>query len=213
MPKTRKKLESEIRKMVKKVNDSLYRLEKADVTDYSREYQMIEHYAVKKNSKMYNVNLERGTIRATKDLKRFKSDEELYRYKEVLKNILKSKTRTVKGTREAMKKSFETFKKSKTYKENPNMSFEDFQRVMKIWRTRVQPDEKAHLSSSDVVEIINITDLNSISDAGIEKALKYAEEEKSVDSMLDEFFDIKDDKFEHIGTKIHKKSKAKGKSK
>ena len=213
MPKTRKKLESEIRKMVKKVNDSLYRLEKANVTDYSREYQMIEHYAVKKNSKMYNVNLERGTIRATKDLKRFKSDEELYRYKEVLKNILKSKTRTVKGTREAMKKSFETFKKSKTYKNNPNMSFEDFRRVMKIWRSKVQPDEKAHLSSSDVVEIINITDLNSISDAGIEKALKYAEEEKSVDSMLDEFFDIKDDKFEHIGTKIHKKSKAKGKSK
>lgn len=213
MPKTRKKLESEIRKMVKKVNDSLYRLEKADITDFSREYQMIEHYAVKKNSKMYNVNLERGTIRATKDLKRFKSDEELYRYKEVLKNILKAKTRTVKGAREAMKKSFETFKKSKTYKENPNMSFEDFRRVMKIWRTKVQPDEKAHLSSSDVVEIINITDLNSISDAGIEKALKYAEEEKSVDSMLDEFFDIKDDKFEHIGTKIHKKSKAKGKSK
>lgn len=213
MPKTRKKLESEIRKMVKKVNDSLYRLEKADVTDYSREYQMIEHYAVKKNSKMYNVNLERGTIRATKDLKRFKSDEELYRYKEVLKNIIKSKTRTVKGTREAMKKSFETFKKSKTYKENPNMSFEDFRRVMKIWRTKVQPDEKAHLSSSDVVEIINITDLNSISDAGIEKALKYAEEEKSVDSMLDEFFDIKEDKFEHIGTKIHAKSKAKGKAK
>ena len=213
MPKTRKKLESEIRKMVKKVNDSLYRLEKADITDFSREYQMIEYYAVKKNSKMYNVNLERGTIRATKDLKRFKSDEELYRYKEVLKNILKAKTRTVKGAREAMKKSFETFKKSKTYKENPNMSFEDFRRVMKIWRTKVQPDEKAHLSSSDVVEIINITDLNSISDAGIEKALKYAEEEKSVDSMLDEFFDIKDDKFEHIGTKIHKKSKAKGKSK
>lgn len=213
MPKTRKKLESEIRKMVKKVNDSLYRLEKADITDFSREYQMIEHYAVKKNSKMYNVNLERGTIRATKDLKRFKSDEELYRYKEVLKNILKAKTRTVKGAREAMKKSFETFKKSRTYKENPNMSYEDFRRVMKIWRTKVQPDEKAHLSSSDVVEIINITDLNSISDAGIEKALKYAEEEKSVDSMLDEFFDIKEDKFEHIGTKIHKKSKNKGKSK
>lgn len=213
MPKTRKKLESEIRKMVKKVNDSLYRLEKADITDFSREYQMIEHYAVKKNSKMYNVNLERGTIRATKDLKRFKSDEELYRYKEVLKNILKAKTRTVKGAREAMKKSFETFKKSRTYKENPNMSYEDFRRVMKIWRTKVQPDEKAHLSSSDVVEIINITDLNSISDAGIEKALKYAEEEKSVDSMLDEFFDIKEDKFEHIGTKIHAKAKAKGKSK
>ena len=213
MPKTRKKLESEIRKMVKKVNDSLYRLEKADITDFSREYQMIEHYAVKKNSKMYNVNLERGTIRATKNLKRFKSDEELYRYKEVLKNILNAQTRTVKGAREAMKKAYKTFKESEFYANNPNVSFEDYRRVMKIWRTKVQPDEKAHLSSSDVVEIMEITDLNVISDSGIEKALKYAEEEKSVDSMLKEFFDVEDDKFEHIGMKIHAKAKAKGKSK
>ena len=188
-----KNLEAEIRKLVKKVNDSLYRLEKAGVQNMSNEYQLIEYYAIEKDSPYYNVNLKQGTIRATKDLKRIGTKRaDLYRYKNVLEGILEADTRTVTGTREAIKKSYDWFLKEQKegglLQNNPKMDFDNYKRVFQIYREKVNPDRKDHAGSAMVLAILNSTNMYQISKSGIERALKYAKEH-SEQAMLLEFFE------------------------
>lgn len=167
------RLKQELKQKVKKVNDSLYRLEKAGIQDESREYQLIEHYALDKNSPYYNVNLDTGAIRATTDLSRFKTPEELYKYMEVLNNILNSQTRTVSGTRAAMNKAYQTFKKSILHQERPELSYDQYTNIFKIYRTKVNPDRKDKAGSDTVMELIRNTNLYDMDDDDIETALKY----------------------------------------
>lgn len=188
-----KNLDAEIRKLVKKVNDSLYRLEKAGVQNMSNEYQLIEYYAIEKDSPYYNVNLKQGTIRATKDLKRIGTKRaDLYRYKNVLEGIINADTRTVTGTRAAIQKSYEWFldeqKEGGLLQNNPKMDFDNYKRVFQIYREKVNPDRKDHAGSAMVLTILNSTNMYQISKSGIEKALKYAKEH-SEQAMLLEFFE------------------------
>ena len=180
------RLKQEIQARVKKVNDSLYRLEKAGLQDESREYQMIEHYALDKDrgyvkgspnfdkeGKYYNVDLDKGIIRATSDLSRFKDAQDLYRYNEVLKNILEAQTRTVSGTNQASKKAYDTFMQSETHKARPEMTHDQFRNIFKIYRTKVNPDRKDKAGSDTVIEMIRNTNLYAMDDDEIEAALKY----------------------------------------
>ena len=167
------RLRAEIKAKVKKVNASLRRLEKAGLQDESREYQLIEHYALDKNSPYYNVNLDTGAIRVTTDLSRFESPEDLYRYNNVLNNILNAKTRTVTGTREAMDKAFKTFIESAMHQDRPEMSYDQYTNIFKIYRTKVNPDRKDKAGSDKVVQMIRNTNLYEMDDDDIEAAMRY----------------------------------------
>lgn len=167
------RLKKEMKAKVKKINDSLRRLEKAGVQDESREYQIIEHYALDKNSPYYNVNLDTGAIRVTGDFSRFDTPEELYKYNNVLNNILNSKTRTVTGTRDAMDKAYKTFLESAMHKDRPEMSYDQYTNIFKIYRTKVNPDRKDKAGSDIVVQMIRNTNLYEMDDDDIEAAMKY----------------------------------------
>lgn len=101
----------DMQRIVKAVNDSLYRLEKAGVQMDSKIYQNIMHYAVDENSKMYNVDLEKGTVRATTDFSRFSTPAEKYEYINMMRGILMTKTRTVAGTKKSIEKAYKSFLK------------------------------------------------------------------------------------------------------
>lgn len=145
----------EVRHLIKLVNDSLYRLEKRGVADVSTIYRTIEHYAISNpngTGKMYNVNTEKGTIRVSKDLSRYKTKEEQNRFIDVLRSILNAKTRTVKGTRESVKKAWETVKER--YNLPPHLTQKDYGNIWKTYREQVSKDAREKIGSSQVMDLI-----------------------------------------------------------
>ena len=167
--------QKEMQRVVKAVNDSLYRLEKSGVQGESKAYQSIEHYAVDLNSKYYNVSVEGGTIRATKDFSKF-STGELYEYINNMRKWLSDKTRTVAGTKRAMKKSFDSFKKmSNVYGNdiNKDLTYDRYKELWKLYRNNVNDDIKGKAVSDDIVRVIFNTDFYMMDDSKIASALQY----------------------------------------
>ena len=73
--------EAEFKRLVKRANDRLYKLEKKGLTGKSKEYRMVEHYAVSDptgKGSIYNVNAERGSIRFTSSLKGLNGKQKAY---------------------------------------------------------------------------------------------------------------------------------------
>lgn len=165
------KIEREIKLLAKRVNYRMLKLERAGLADLSKEYSNIEHYAVDKNSPFYNVNTDKGTIRATQDLKRFKTDAELYRYKERLESILNAKTITIAGTEQAITKGYEKFKE----KNLGDVSYDEYKNIFRIYKNKIVPNTKNHLSSDVVIDLIKNTNIYEMTDEQIEKALKYTQ--------------------------------------
>ena len=151
------KRREKLKRLAKRVNDSLYRLEKAGLQLDSKEYQIIQHYAVSKNDKMYNVNTEKGTIRVTTDLSRFSNQDELSRYQEVLNNILDAQTRTVSGTRKAVKKAISSIEekiKIRPGSINPkDLDYDKYKKIWKIYRNNVDTT-KQKVDSDQVFNLI-----------------------------------------------------------
>lgn len=184
----------EIKKKAKKVSNSLYRLEKAGVQNESAMYRTIERYAIDKNSKYYNVNLEKGTIRPTRNLDNM-TRKELYRYNEILDNILKSQTRTVTGTKKAIKKSYEAFLNSTVHNAVPDLTFDKYNEIFKIYREQVADDKKSHFGSQVVLDLIENTNIYILTEDQLIEAFTYASEQ-SVDKMLDNYFTETDERWE-----------------
>ena len=101
----------EINKLVKGVNDRLYKLEKAGLAQESRAYQNIMRYAMG-GDPAYNVDLAKGTVRLTQDMSRFKTKQEMYDYINRAQQILSNQTSSVGGTNKAIKKAYESFMKN-----------------------------------------------------------------------------------------------------
>lgn len=186
------RLQKEIIKLSRKVNDRLRRLERAGLQEESQEYRTIERYAIKKNSKSYNVNLEKGTIRTTKDFSRFSTASEIYDYKQMLQNILEAQTSTVRGTRASIKRAYNAFMESRTHDLRPQMTYEQYANIFKIYRTQVEPDKKDHFSSDTVLDLIENTDIYTLSDSQIAQAMIYASE-YGTDELIDNYFEETDE--------------------
>lgn len=179
------RLREEIRKKAKVINNSLARLENEGIQDRSREYQLIEHYAldkgrgyikgsdIEKQGKYYNVDLDSGAIRVTTDMSRFETADDLYQYNKVLDNIMNAQTRTVTGTREAMDKAEQAFLESVIHREHPDMTYEQYTNVFEIYRTKVNSDRKDRAGSNKVVQLIRNRNIFDLTDDQIERALKY----------------------------------------
>lgn len=181
------RLENIMKKKIRKVNDRLRRLERAGLQNESQEYLVVERYAVKKQSPYYNVNLENGTIRVSTDFSRFETASQIYSFHEVLNNILKAKTSTVRGTKGAIKKAYNTFINSRTHKVQPKMSFEEYRNLFKIYRTNVESDKKNHFGSNVMLDLIENTDIYTLTDDQIQSALVYASQ-YGVDELIDNYF-------------------------
>lgn len=165
----------EVRHLIKLVNDSLYRLEKRGVSDVSTIYRTIEHYAISNpngTGKMYNVNTEKGTIRVSKDLSRYKTKEEQNSFIDVLQSILNAKTRTVKGTRESIKKAWETVKER--YNLPPHLTQKAYGNIWKTYREQVSKDAREKIGSSQVMDLIEQKISNYLlSQDELNEAMKY----------------------------------------
>lgn len=175
--------EEEIKRMVKKINDSLYRLEKAGLQSYSAEYRKIEKYAISNpngTGKMYNVNELTGTIRVTKDLSRFETKKERAKFVEILENILAAETRTVSGTRKAMKKGFETVKQLYGYKGTQKQ----YETVWRSYRDIIASNKKSKVGSDKVMQMIEKTNLYQLSKSDIRKTMKVLSRARSADSGM-----------------------------
>lgn len=171
----------ELRHMIKTVNDSLYRLERAGLQSESAEYRMIEKYAISNpngTGKMYNVNFSRGTIRVSKDLSRYKTEKERKKFVEVLENILESKTRTVSGTRKALQKGYETVVEKYNYKG----SLKDYINVWHTYRDKVSKDKRTKYGSDKIFELIQKTNIYELNQNQLDRVMEIMNKSRSAQS-------------------------------
>ena len=164
--------DDEIKKMVKMVNDSMYRLEKAGVEGQSAIYRTIEKYALNDpngTGKIYNVNPETGSIRVSKDLKRYGTGEERSKAVNVLRNILTAKTRTVSGTRQAVQKAFETVQERYDFKGTK----EQYGNLWNTFKEQVEPDRRAKIGSDTVIKMIENMNVYEMDETDLSEAMSY----------------------------------------
>lgn len=166
-----------IKKLVKKMNDSLYRLEKADLTHESQFYQTLERYAVSGAAPFFNVDLATGKFRLSSDISRFNTVTDVYMYKQLLEQMKDAKTRTVRGTNAAIDKAYDTFMKSPTHlKNNQDLTFNQYREAFKIWRTQLEADQKSHFSSDTMMDFLESTNIYEITPDQMAEALRYGAE-------------------------------------
>lgn len=163
--------EAEIRHMIKKINDSMYRLEKAGLQTESAEYRKMMKYATSNpngTGSMYNLNMEKGTLRISKDLSRHKSKKEREKFVSVLENILKAETRTVSGTRKAVDRGYQTVKRRYNYKGTKKQ-------YLNVWHTVrdiISKNKMDKIGSDTVMRMIETTNIYQLSQAELEEALR-----------------------------------------
>ena len=182
--------EAEIKKLVKVMNDRLYKLEKTGQDDYSVLYNNIEKYSKNQidNKGIFNIT-KGGKPRITSDLSRFGSTmKERYENISRLLGYLTSKTSTATGTKEVMKKRYETFKKNPDIKGH-DFTLEQYKELWYAYRKYVKEDMKEKYGSDVVLSAIKegFYDMNSTQ---LMKAMKYVNRLKSVekDSGLKELY-------------------------
>ena len=156
--------EKELKRMVRRANDRLRRLEKAGLYEESREYRLVSHYAYSDpegKGSVYNVNPEKDTIRFKSTLPTGQGYTREREYMiNTLRNFLKASTSTVSGTRKAINKAFQSFKDNQDIK--GEMTQEQY---MQLWRTyhdmglRDKLDNQGYNAFMTLVQSTDIYDL------------------------------------------------------
>lgn len=191
---------AEINQLAKAVNDRLYKLEKAGLDEYSQEYQMIKKYAVDNYLNMYNLDLDTGKVRVTRDLRNFPDNKSKYEYIRVMQNIMNARTSTIAGTKEAMEKAYESFmQRPDIVKQGVGISQNMYNDIWKAYRDKVKPNKKERLKSDVVMDFISaITDLkyNDIPSADIYKAFELFDE--GSDNPYRDFYEMAPSVFSSI---------------
>lgn len=166
--------QSEIKWMATTINRKLRALEKAGLTEDSQEYNMIKHYAIgEPNGKgsIYNVNMDKGTIRITSDTRKMTSEERAYLVT-VMRNIMKAKTSSVRGTRAAKQKAYEKFLENNEELKG-KMSFDKYDEMWKRFRQNVDPDRKDKAASQKVVQMLKETNFYDMTLDDMEQSFQY----------------------------------------
>lgn len=173
--KASKVSDAEVKRMAKLANDRLYKLEKSGQSEYSREYQLVEHYAVgDPNGKgsIYNVSDDNSRIRFTSSTKDMDTEERSY-YVNTLRNFLRSETSKVSGTRAAVSQAYESFKTGKLSKYIGDISEEEYKRLWKTYRDSSLPDKLSHEGYNAFIEMVKTTNLYQLSEDQMMQALDY----------------------------------------
>lgn len=174
--------DGDIKRMAKLANDRLYKLEKSGMSEYSREYQIVEHYAVgEPNGKgsIYNVSDDFERIRFTSSTKGMNSNERKY-YIDTLRNFLRAETSTITGTRNALNQAYNTFMKNSITKNIPDMTVDQYKRLWKTYRESVMPDRMAHEGYNAFIEMVRTTNLYQLDDEQMFQAINYINEADAV---------------------------------
>lgn len=173
--KASKVTDQEVKRMTKLANDRLYKLEKTGQDEYSREYQLVEHYAIgDPNGKgsIYNVSDDKKRIRFTSSTKDMTTEERSY-YVNTLRNFLRSETSKVSGTKEAVSKAYQSFKSGKLKSAVENISEDEYKRLWKTYRESALPDKISHEGYNAFIEMVKLTNLYQLSDDQMAQALDY----------------------------------------
>lgn len=185
--KASKVSDEEIKKLAKLANDRLYKLEKSGQDEYSKEYQLVKHYAdgdPNGKGKIYNTSEDSDRIRFTSSARGMSTEDRSYLVN-TLRNFLRSETSTITGTKNVAKRALATYKKN-----NPNapegMTYSQYQKLWKTYREVVVPDKESHQAYNAFITMMETTDLYQLSQDQIEEAMKYIKtsEESSVVGML-----------------------------
>ena len=185
--KASKVSDEEIKKLAKLANDRLYRLEKTGQDEYSKEYQLVKHYAdgdPDGKGRIYNTSSDGDRIRFKSSARGMTTEERSYLVK-TLCNFVRAETSTITGTRNVAKRALAIYKEN-----NPNapqdMTYNQYQKLWKTYREVVIPDKEAHEAYNAFITMMETTDLYQLSQDQIEQAMKYIKtsEESSVVGML-----------------------------
>lgn len=185
--KASKVSDEEIKRLAKLANDRLYKLEKSGQDEYSKEYQLVKHYAdgdPNGKGKIYNTSMDSDRIRFTSSARGMTGEDRSYLVN-TLRNFLRAESSTVTGTKNIARKALATYKKN-----NPNapedMTYSQYQKLWKTYREVVIPDKEAHEAYNAFITMMETTDLYQLSQDQIEQAMKYIKtsEESSVVGML-----------------------------
>lgn len=187
--KASKVTDQEIKAMAKLANDRLYRLEKSGKSEFSREYQLVEHYAVgDPNGKgsIYNVSDDYSRIRFTSSTKGMDGEERLY-YVNTLRNFIRAETSTLSGTDEAITKAFKTYIKNHGANVE-GMTAEQYARLWKTYREWNLPDKLSHEGYNAFLELAENSNIYELSDNQLDAAMAYLRnsEETSTAGILGE---------------------------
>ena len=166
----------DVKWMVQLINRRLRAIEKAGLTEESAEYRTIEHYAVSDpagKGKIYNVNYETGAIRISSDMRKLSAEERAYAIN-VMRNIIKAKTSTVRGTRAAMNKAFASAMKKAPEAAAAGMTAEQYADVWRAYRRNVSKDESGKRAGSDIVmKLIQKFNFYDLSPEQLDRAFSY----------------------------------------
>lgn len=166
--------QSEIKWMAQTINRRLRALEKAGLTEASSEYRMIQNYATGDptgKGSVYNVNYDTGNIRISYDTRKMTSEERAYLIT-VMRNILTSKTGTVRGTKAAMMKGYRT-SLAMAGKTEEEISQDQWGKIWKTFRENVSQDMKDKGGSQMVMKLLRETNFYEMSLSDMETAFSY----------------------------------------
>lgn len=172
--------DEEIKRLVKRANDRLYKLEKAGLQDVSREYREVEHYALGDpagKGDIYSINPVRATIRFTSDTRGMTGAEKAYLINTV-RNFLNAKTSTISGTKAAVKSAYETFI-SKPERGKIDMTQDQYLRAWQAYRDVVQKDKLDHKGYNVFMELIENTNLYQMTSDQMDEVLSYIKKSES----------------------------------
>ena len=190
---------SEVKLMDTTINRRLRAIEKAGLQESSNEYNIIQNYATgEPNGKgsIYNVNWETGAIRITSSTRGMTGEEKAYLIT-TMRNILKSKTSTVRGTKQAKMKAWKTFLRTADL-DQEQLSFDKYNEMWKLFRQNVDPDRKDHMASQAVVRILKDTNFYEMTLNDMERSFQYLATSESPSEWIDSPFGEEKIKLEYI---------------
>lgn len=174
--------EAEFKKMVKKANDRLYKLEKAGLTRESHEYREVEHYAIsnpKGKGWIYNVDVEKGRIRFKGSLKDLSTSEKQYLIN-TLRNFLNAQTSTVRGTKKAFKQAYRSFISNPQNAIKGEITEEQYKNMWKVYHDQVKQDKLTNQGYNVFMELIRTTNFYELDKDQMEQAFYYMAESEKV---------------------------------
>lgn len=183
----------EVKKLVKGINDRLYKLEQTGWADDSQLYSNIEKYMKKQieNNAVGIFNMTKdGKPRISSDLSRFGKGAERYKNISYLLNYLTSKTSTSTGTRQAMKKRYEAFMKRPDVKDS-KLTFDQYRNLWKTYRDNVSQDAKDRYGSDVVLSAVKEFNFYDLPQERLTQAMDYVNRLNSVEKSagLKELFE------------------------
>lgn len=175
--------EAELKRLVKRANDRLYKLEKSGLTNKSQEYRLVEHYAVGEPSgkgSIYNVNQEKGRIRFKTSTRGMSAEEKRY-YIQTIRNFLNAQTSTITGTRKSFNKAYQTFMQNEAFSKT-NITPEQYEMIWEVYRDAVEKDKLSNEGYNAFMELIKKTDLYQLQRWQVEAAMEYIKKSNAVSS-------------------------------